>query len=321
MKKNKNNILIAGGGGFIGVEVCFQIFKSFKKSNLYIVDKLTYSGNKIFLKELIKSKRVFFFKKDIVDIEKLKSKIKNVSVAINIAAESHVDRSFKSSTLFTKTNTLGAHCFYQFCLENKVDHIIHVSTDEVYGEKLKGLNYENDQLNPTNPYSASKAAAEIILNTYKKFIKNQTTIVRSNNIFGTRQYPEKLIPSCILSIIKNKKIKIHGDGKHIRTYLSVKDFGEAIILIIKKKILGTINLGSNERFQNKQVANKICRLMGKDPVRNITYTQNRPFNDQRYAVSTKKIKKYGWKPKNKLLDELPSIINWYKNNYKFFKKP
>ncbi len=321
MKKKIKNILIAGGAGFIGVEVCHQIFKNFKHSNLYIIDKLTYSGNKIFLREILKSKRVFFFKNDIININKLKSKIKNISVAINIAAESHVDRSFKSSIIFTKTNTLGAHCFYQFCLEKKVDHIIHVSTDEVYGEKLKGMNYENDQLNPTNPYSASKAAAEIILNTYKKFINNQTTIVRSNNIFGIRQYPEKLIPSCILNLIKNNRIKIHGNGKHVRTYLSVKDFGKAIILIMKQKILGTVNLGSNERYQNKEVAKKICKLMGKDPDKSIIYTQNRPFNDQRYAVSTKKIKKYGWRPKKKLLDELPSIINWYTNNYKFFKKP
>ena len=130
-----------------------------------------------------------------------------------------------------------------------------------------------------------------------------------------------LIPSCILSLIKNNRIKIHGNGKHVRTYLSVKDFGKAIILIMKQKILGTVNLGSNERYQNKEVAKKICKLMGKDPDKSIIYTQNRPFNDQRYAVSTKKIKKYGWRPKKKLLDELPSIINWYTNNYKFFKKP
>ena len=181
-EKNKNNILIAGGAGFIGVEVCFQIFKNFKKSNLYIIDKLTYSGNKIFLKELIKSKRVFFFKNDIVNIEELKFKIKNISVAINIAAESHVDRSFKSSTIFTKTNTLGAHIFLQTCLENKVKKIVQVSTDEVYGEKLKGSFSEENHLNPTNPYSASKAATEIIIKSYKYHFKSNILVVRGNNI-------------------------------------------------------------------------------------------------------------------------------------------
>ena len=318
--KKKLNIIVTGGAGFIGVEVCYHLFNQFKNYNIHIIDKLTYSGNKIFLKSLLKSKRVFFHKCDIVSINKLKDKINNISIAINMAAESHVDRSFKNSTLFTKTNTLGAHSFFQFCIEKKVGHIIQVSTDEVYGEKISGMNKENDLLKPTNPYSASKAAAEIIIKTYKKFINNKTTIIRSNNIYGTRQYPEKLIPSCILSIINGRKIKIHGSGNNIRSYLSVKDFSKAMVLVIKKKILGAVNLGSTERYKNIDVANNICKLMKVNPNETIVYSKDRPFNDQRYAVSTKRINYYGWKPIDSLEVELPKIIKWYRNNYNYFKK-
>ena len=124
--------------------------------------------------------------------------------------------------------------FFQSCLNAKVKKIIHVSTDEVYGEKLSGSFKENDKPNPTNPYSASKAAAETIINSYKYHLKSNILIVRGNNIFGNRQYPEKLIPSCIYNVLKNKPIKLHGNGKNIRCYLSVYDFADAIYLLIKK---------------------------------------------------------------------------------------
>ena len=152
---------------------------------------------------------------DIIDNKKYKNLIKNFDLAINVAAESHVDRSFTNSTLFTKTNTFGAHIFSNL-FKFKSKKIIHVSTDEVYGEKLSGSFKENDKLNPTNPYSASKAAAEIIINSYKYHLKSNILIVRGNNIFGKRQYPEKLIPSCIYNLLKNKPIRLHGNGKHYK---------------------------------------------------------------------------------------------------------
>ena len=223
-------IFITGGAGFIGSHICEKLYFNMPNSKILILDKLTYAANKSFLSKILKDKkRVRFLQSDIIDNKKYKNLIKNFDLAINVAAESHVDRSFTNSTLFTKTNTFGAHIFFQTCLNSKVKKIIHVSTDEVYGEKLSGSFKENDKLNPTNPYSASKAAAEIIINSYKYHLKSNILIVRGNNIFGKRQYPEKLIPSCIYNLLKNKPIRLHGNGKHIRCYLSVNDFADAFI--------------------------------------------------------------------------------------------
>ena len=314
-----NNFFITGGAGFVGSDLCEAIYFQFKKAKIFILDKLTYAGNKKFLKLIINSNRVKFIKDDVNNIKKYSKILKKCDVAINVAAESHVDRSFKNSILFTKTNTLGSHNFFQECFKSNIKHILHVSTDEVYGEKSKGLSREEDIMSPSNPYAASKAAAEIIFNSYKKYTKNKMTIVRGNNLYGIRQYPEKLIPYCINRLLKKKKIEIHGNGKNVRSYLSVKDFNAAIILLIKKNIGGTFNIGSDERYTNIQIVKKICKLMGKNFNKNISFVTDRPFNDKRYAICDKKIKRIKWRKKKKLNLELKEIINWYILNYKIFK--
>ena len=310
---------ISGGAGFIGSQLCEEIYKSFPKAQLVIYDKLTYAGNLKFLDQIIKSKRVKFIRGDIVDYKKYYKYLKNIDFAINVAAESHVDRSFKNSLLFTRSNTLGAHTFVQGCIENNVKKILQVSTDEVYGQTLKGQKNEQSLMNPTNPYSASKAAAEIIINSYKFFDSDRILTVRGNNIYGIRQFPEKLIPSCIVNLIKNKKIKLNGDGKHERCYLSAKDFAAGIVLLLKKNKKGIYNMGNDVYFKNYQVAKIICKLMGKNFKNNVVFIPDRPFNDKRYSISINKIKKLGWYPKNQLIEDLPSIINWYRENLKTFK--
>ena len=313
-------IFITGGAGFIGSHICEKLYFNIPNSKILILDKLTYAANKSFLSKILKDKkRVRFLQSDIIDNKKYKNLIKNFDLAINVAAESHVDRSFTNSTLFTKTNTFGAHIFFQTCLNSKVKKIIHVSTDEVYGEKLSGSFKENDKLNPTNPYSASKAAAEIIINSYKYHLKSNILIVRGNNIFGKRQYPEKLIPSCIYNLLKNKPIRLHGNGKHIRCYLSVKDFADAVYLLIKKKKIGIYNIGNNKYYRNIDVAKLICRNLNFNPKKFIKFIKDRPFNDKRYSINISKIKTLGWKPKRNLNSEIKSIIKWYSNNYKIFK--
>ena len=166
-------IFITGGAGFIGSHIAEFFFNKYKNTKIIILDKITYAGNLFFLNEIIKSKRVKFIKSDIINYKKYEKDLKNVDLALNVAAESHVDRSFKNSILFTKTNTLGAHIFIQKCIEQKVKKIIHVSTDEVYGEIIKGSANEDSYFNPTNPYSASKAASEMILNSYRFYEKKK----------------------------------------------------------------------------------------------------------------------------------------------------
>ena len=310
---------VTGAAGFIGSHVCEQILKKFPNSKIIALDKLTYAGNKSFLNKIINNKNFIFIKSDILETNKYIKFLKKIDCAINIAAESHVDNSFNNSVEFTKTNTLGAHIFLENCIRNKVKKIIHISTDEVYGDKLKGKSYENDSLDPTNPYSASKAAAEMIINSYKYVFKKDIVIIRANNIYGTRQFPEKLIPSCIVSLINNKKIRIHGNGRNKRHYLFVQDFCNALEIIIKKVNSGIFNIGSNECYQNIQIAKKICHLMNKSN-KNIQYRKDRPFNDRRYSISSKKIIDLGWKPEANLFKELNEMIRWYIKNNKIFSK-
>ena len=319
MKNKLKKIFITGGAGFIGSHVSESFFKNFPKSKIIILDKLTYAGNKSFISSILKSKRVKFIKSDIIDTNNYSKFLENCDLAINIAAESHVDNSFISPLNFTKTNTLGAHAFFLECIKKKVKKILHVSSDEVYGEKIIGTCYENQLVNPTNPYSASKAAAEILINSYKYTYKKEIIIVRANNIYGIRQYPEKLISTSIVNLINNKPIPIHGNGKNIRFYLSADDFANALILLVKKKDKGTYNIGSKFFEKNINIAKYICKIFKKNPEKFIKFTKDRLYNDKRYSVSSKKIRKLGWRPKRNLINDLPMIIKWYKKNYKIFK--
>ena len=283
-------IFITGGAGFIGSHVSEAFFKNFPKSKIIILDKLTYAGNKKFLSSIIDSKRIKFIKGDILNTKKYSKFLKNCDLAINIAAESHVDNSFISPLNFTKTNALGAHAFLLECIKKKVKKILHISSDEVYGEKNKGTCFENQLVNPTNPYSASKAAAEVLINSYKYTYKKEIIIVRANNIYGIRQYPEKLISTSIVNLIKNKPIPIHGNGNNIRYYLSAIDFAKALILLAKKRDSGIYNIGSDYYEKNINIAKKICKLFKKDPKDYIKFTKDRLYNDKRYSVSSEKIR-------------------------------
>ena len=313
-------IFITGGAGFIGSHISEYFFFKYPNAKIIILDKLTYAGNTKFLKKIIKSKRVTFIKNDIINYKSYEKYLKYVDLAINIAAESHVDNSFKSPLSFTLTNTYGSHTFLLNCINKKVKKIIHISSDEVYGEILKGKNTETNFVNPTNPYSASKAAADIIINSYKFSYKKEIIIIRPNNIYGIRQYPEKLIPSCVTKLLNNKKIIIHGSGENIRHYLSVKDFAHAVNLIAVKKDKGIYNIASKTYFKNIHLAKLICKIMNKNPKRFIKFSKDRPYNDKRYSVSCAKVKKLGWKENYYLIKDLPDIINWYKKNKSIFKK-
>ena len=312
-------IFITGGAGFIGSHISEEIFHTFKKSKIIVFDKLTYAGNKHYIKNIINSPRVKFVKGDINNYYSYTKLLKKVDLAINIAAESHVDNSFTNPISFSLTNTVGAHTFLLNCINNKVKKIVHISSDEVYGEKLIGRCDETQKIEPTNPYSASKAAAEVIINSHKYSYKKEIITIRGNNIYGIRQYPEKLIPRCIISLLKNEKIPLHGKGNNIRHYLSARDFAKAVCLLIKKKNRGIFNVGSYDSFSNIHIAKSICKILNKDPKKFIKFVKDRPYNDKRYSISTNKIRKLGWRPKNTLMVDLLDIIEWYKNNIQLFK--
>ena len=313
-------IFITGAAGFIGSHLSERIFKEYKNSKIILYDKITYAANKKYLKKLLSSRNVSFVKNDLLNFKALEKNLINVDLAINVAAESHVDNSFGNSLIFTKTNTLGTHSFLEACRKKRVKKIIHVSTDEVYGENLGAHFDENQMLNPTNPYSASKAAADMIVNSFNHSYNLKITIVRANNIFGIRQYPEKLISKSILSFCKNRKMTIHGNGSSKRYYLSVDDFCEGLIKIIKKGKYGEIyNVSSDKCYKVLKVVELISNYFKIDFRKNINFIKDRPFNDKIYKIKSNKLKKLGWKPVKKLENELPILCEWYKKNIKLFK--
>lgn len=316
-----NKILITGGCGFIGSHLSEYIFKKFRKSKIIIYDKITYAAKKSYVDSISKNKRVQIIKADINNLKKLIMVSKNVDLLIHVAAESHVDKSFRISNKFIFTNVLGTSNVMEACKINKIKKIIHVSTDEIYGEILKGSFNEESPFNPSNPYSSSKAAAEMIVNGYKHSYKLPVTIVRSNNIYGIRQYPEKLISGCCLSLIKKRKFYLHGTGKQKRTFLYVGDFCKAIykIIVTKKTIKKIYNIGSYEEFRNIDVVKLICSYLKVDFKKNIFFTKDRPFNDFRYSVNFSKLEKLKWKPCVSLRDKIPELIDWYKKNNNLFR--
>ena len=214
--------------------------KHIKNLKIIVIDKITYAASLDNLKDINKSKRLKIYKKDILDFKLLKKITKNTDLLIHAAAESHVDNSFRLNDNFIKTNVLGTKNIIQACMINKVKKIIHISTDEIYGEIFKGSFSENDRFNPSNPYSSSKAAAEMIVNGFIHSFKLPLIIVRANNIFGTRQHPEKLISGCCWSFIKNKNFLYMEKDFKKEIFLFVSDFYEALVVLIKKEKQGRL---------------------------------------------------------------------------------
>jgi UDP-glucose 4,6-dehydratase len=308
-------ILITGGAGFIGSHFVEAVAAAFPEHCIFVLDKMTYAGDVSYIAPLIESRRVQLIVGDICDYNLSVKLTEYCDIVVHAAAESHVDRSFHSSIMFTQTNTLGTHTIMEACRVVGVPRVIHVSTDEVYGEVLSGEVDENGAMNPTNPYSASKAAAEMIVNGYRRSFKLPVIVVRANNVFGIRQFPEKLIPRCIMSLIDGKTIPLHGDGSSARHYLAAEDFAAALVLLINKGLTHeTYNIGSNDEFTNRDVASMICQQFNLSFDSSVAFVQDRPFNDRRYSISCDKISALGWKPQFHLPQRIPEIVDWYRKN-------
>jgi len=320
MKKIKK-ILITGGCGFIGSHLSNFFFDRYKKAKIIIYDKMTYAAHISNIKEILQSKRAVLIKKDICNLPALIKYSANVDLLIHAAAESHVDNSFILSDNFIKTNIQGTKNVMEASLINKIKNIIHLSTDEVYGEIFKGKFIEESSLNPSNPYSSSKAAAEMIVKGYIKSYKLPVKVIRPNNIYGIKQHPEKLIAGCFWCIIKNKKFTLHGRGLQKRTFLHVEDFCRSVEIILNKgKNFEFYNVGTNEEFRNKDLIKLICAVANKNYEDLVVKVSDRLFNDVRYSIDHSKIKKLGWKQTKKIQTSLQEIFDWTKINYNNFSR-
>lgn len=311
-------IFITGGCGFIGSHIVDMISNLYPKSKIYIIDNLTYAARKQYISHHKKNKLLKLIKTDISKPENYIKYLTNTDLLINAAAESHVDNSFLNSSKFTLTNAYGVHKLIESCRIKNVKKIIHLSTDEVYGSISKGFFIENSLLNPSNPYSASKAAGDMIINSYLRSYKMNIITVRANNIYGSRQHIEKLIPHCCYSLIKNKKLNLHGRGKSKRCFLHVNDFTNALkILINKGKKAQIYNISSINEYSVNQVAKKIIKIFNSNQ-NVINYVKDRQLNDYRYSTTADKLKKLGWREKFNFDDSLKEICEWYKVNHKIY---
>ena len=313
------NILITGGAGFMGSNFVRYVVNKYPQHNITNYDNLTYAADLKNLKDIESKNNYEFIKGDVCDFDLLMEILRDIDAIIHLAAESHVDNSIGNSLIFTLSNTYGTHVLLEAARLNKVKKVVHVSTDEVYGDIGEGSFKENSNLNPNNPYSASKAAAEMIARSYYKTYKMPITMVRGNNVFGAYQYPEKIIPTFITRLLENKKVPLHGDGSNIRTYIYVEDFSNALDIVFNKGEFGEIyNIGTSNEMSNLKIAKLLIKKLDKDESY-IDFIKDRPFNDKRYSIDVTKIRKLGWKQQYSFEGGLNETIKWYKENKEWWE--
>ncbi len=311
------NILITGGAGFIGANFCHYVYN--KSDNFVCLDALTYAGNKENIEDLLNNQNFKFVLGNICDEELVDKVIKEnkIDVVVNFAAESHVENSIKTPQPFIDTNITGVRVLLDACKKHNVKRFHQVSTDEVYGELKDGdpSFLETSPLRPTNPYSISKAAADLLVLSYNKMFNLDTTISRCSNNYGIYQHKEKFVSKSIQDVINNRNITVHGDGKNIRDWINVLDHCEGIKRIIESGRSGEIyNIGSSGEKTNLEVA-KIILSCFKSSKSKIEFVKNRKNNDYRYSINYDKIsKELGYKPKYTFENSLQTIIDWYKQN-------
>jgi dTDP-glucose 4,6-dehydratase len=309
-------ILITGGCGFIGSNfIKYKLNENFV-GKIINLDKLTYAGNLKNLTDVEKDQRYKFVKGDINDKKLIFNifKKEKPDYIINFASESHVDKSILSSSIFVKTNVLGVNNLLEISKNFKINKFIQISTDEVYGSIRQGRFKEKSILNPSSPYSASKASADMIVQSYIKTYDFPAIIIRLSNNFGPFQNLEKFMPLVITNFLKKKKIPIFGNGKNIREWIYVFDSCSAIDKIVQKGKIGEVyNVGSGEEFKNIEIVKFIeKKLKVKENL--INFVEDRKGHDFRYSLDTQKTKKLGWKLKYNHEKSLMKTIKWYSDN-------
>lgn len=311
------NILITGGCGFIASNVINHLLEKYSNIKIYNIDILNYCSDE---KNVIPHKNYKFIKGDICSYDLISHILQEYSIdtIMHFAAQSHVDNSFGKSLDFTRDNVIGTHNLLECSrIYGNIKRFIHVSTDEVYGEVgMDETCHEKSLLNPTNPYAATKAAAEFIVKSYYSSFKLPIIITRGNNVYGPRQYPEKLIPKFIKHLLNNEKCTIHGKGESRRNFLHVFDVARAFEKILfEGEVNEVYNIGTEDEYSVNDILRLLVKLIKnsdnyKDYSLNV---KDRDFNDFRYSINSNKLLKLGWKPEINFNDGLKNTLEWYKN--------
>lgn len=309
-----NHFLVTGGAGFIGSNFIRWMLRKYPDLQIVNLDALTYAGNPENLRDIEKNPRYSFIHGNICNPDDVAKAMAGCDSVINFAAETHVDRSIHEAGAFVDTDVRGTFVLLEAARRHNIAHFLHISTDEVYGSIEVGSFKETDTLNPSSPYSASKAGGELLAHSYFVTYGMPMLVTRSANNFGPYQYPEKLIPLFITNAIDNKPLPLYGDGKNVRDWLFVEDQVEALDLVLRKGIPGEVyNVGAGNEEMNITVTKSVLKLLGK-PESLIQPVKDRPGHDRRYSVATDKIRALGWKPRHKFQEGLEKTVRWYVEN-------
>ena len=314
-------LLVTGGAGFIGSNFVHYALREHPDWEITNLDKLTYAGNLENLKDIEDQPGYHFVKGDIAD-RKLVDKLvgQGFDVIVNFAAESHVDRSILDASPFIETNVKGTQVLLEGVKKHGIQRFIQVSTDEVYGSIDSGYFIEESPLSPNSPYSASKAAADLLCRAYFKTHRLPAIITRCTNNFGPYQFPEKLIPLAVTNALEDKPIPVYGDGLNIRDWIFVDDHCRALDAVIQKGQLGEIyNIGGGNEKTNLELIHKLLELLDK-PRSLMQFVTDRPAHDRRYALDCAKIAtELGWKPAYSFEKALSATVDWYLKNESWWR--
>jgi dTDP-glucose 4,6-dehydratase len=309
-------ILVTGGAGFIGSNFIRHVLAERPDAAIVNYDKLTYAGNLANLRSVDQNPHYAFVRGDICDTSAVEHAMAGCDAVVHFAAESHVDRSIYEPAAAIETNVKGTFVLLQVARKLGVSRFVHISTDEVYGDLAAGV-FANEEspLQPSSPYSASKAGSDLLVRSYVRTYNFPALITRSSNNYGPYQFPEKFLPLLITNLLDDKPLPIYGDGKQQRDWLHVEDNCRGILAVLERGQVGeAYNIGGLDVVENIEMARRLLRAMGK-PETLLTYVKDRPGHDRRYALDCTKIEKHlGWKPSVALEDGLRQTIDWYRSN-------
>ena len=312
------NILITGGAGFIGSNFIHFVLQKRPEVRVVNVDKLTYAGNLENLEGIQNHPNYSFEKTDICDHQAIERVVEEhaIEAIVNFAAESHVDRSIMGSAEFIRTNVSGTQVLLDVARKSGITRFLQISTDEVYGSLGEsGLFTEQTPLHPNSPYSASKAAADLLALAYHHTFSLPVVITRCSNNYGPYQFPEKLIPLMIANALNDKSLPVYGDGKNVRDWLHVQDHCSAIDSVLREGEIGQVyNVGGNNEWANIDIVKLVLKLLGK-PESLITFVQDRPGHDRRYAIDSSKIRReLKWEPEYTFERGIRETVEWYREH-------
>lgn len=313
-------ILVTGGAGFIGSNFVRYVLAKHPGDEIVNFDKLTYAGNLESLADVESNPRYSFVQGDICDPAAVLAAMDGVDAVVNFAAESHVDRSITGAAEFVRTNVLGTQVILEAVKELKIERLLHISTDEVYGSIKEGSFKEGDRLEPSSPYSASKASADLLCHAYHTTFDLPVIVSRSANNFGPYQFPEKIIPLFVTNTLEGRNVPVYGDGMNVRDWTYVIDNCAALDLILREGKVGEMyNVGAGNEVPNIELTKRILALLGKDESM-ITYVADRLGHDRRYSIDSSKVRALGWEPEHGFEEALRLTVEWYQSNESWWRK-